>query len=354
MNFSDDHTSYFIAWGEGSNNLNKFTDNYTLSQIRTFNTTGKYVELSNGATKDNMYLSAFNVGSVPYNFTTSNSVGSYYLSKTNSSNTGNIGRGGVLSSNGYQYYYLLNNLKIDNQIVEFVEAEKKLKFENINKLNKYLVTKPFTLNSNTDFTYNFVTEVINTLKDNNPPKKDEYVSFDLELLDAKTGKVIGRLDERKYTSENIDIGKTEQSFKVNTEGLSNREVKLRIKINTNTKSKYYLVDKYSDNENTIKKENLKQISYQGSLAVKDYALMQNYPNPFNPSTTINYQLPKDGFVTLIIYDILGREVKTLVNEYKAQGRYEVNFNASNLASGVYIYRIKVNDFSTSKKLLLMK
>ena len=82
--------------------------------------------------------------------------------------------------------------------------------------------------------------------------------------------------------------------------------------------------------------------------------MQNYPNPFNPSTTINYQLPKDGFVTLIIYDILGREVKTLVNEYKAQGRYEVNFNASNLASGVYIYRIKVNDFSTSKKLLLMK
>jgi len=82
--------------------------------------------------------------------------------------------------------------------------------------------------------------------------------------------------------------------------------------------------------------------------------MQNYPNPFNPSTTINYQLPKDGFVTLIIYDILGREVKTLVNEYKAQGRYEVNFNAGNLASGVYIYRIKVNDFSSAKKLLLMK
>jgi hypothetical protein len=88
--------------------------------------------------------------------------------------------------------------------------------------------------------------------------------------------------------------------------------------------------------------------------LEEYYLSQNYPNPFNPSTTIKYQMPEGGIVTLKIYDILGKEVKTLVNEQKAAGRYEVNFNASNLASGVYIYRIQVNDFVSAKKLMLLK
>ena len=86
----------------------------------------------------------------------------------------------------------------------------------------------------------------------------------------------------------------------------------------------------------------------------DYDLAQNYPNPFNPSTTIKYQIPKDGIVTLKIYDILGKEVKTLVNEQKPTGRYEVKFDASELATGVYIYRIKVNDFVSVKKMVLLK
>lgn len=95
---------------------------------------------------------------------------------------------------------------------------------------------------------------------------------------------------------------------------------------------------------------------------KIFYLSQNYPNPFNPSTTINYQLPEAGFVTLKIYDILGREVLTLVNGYKTAGNYRINFNARNLTSGVYIYQLKVNkskcnslsDFSAAKKFLLLK
>jgi len=82
-------------------------------------------------------------------------------------------------------------------------------------------------------------------------------------------------------------------------------------------------------------------------------LYPNYPNPFNPTTTINYQLPKPGLVTLKIYDILGREVATLENEQKDQGRYSVNFDASRLASGVYIYQIRVDDYVCSKKMLLL-
>ena len=96
------------------------------------------------------------------------------------------------------------------------------------------------------------------------------------------------------------------------------------------------------------------INYTGTDAPVSYELSQNYPNPFNPSTTIKYQIPEDGMVTLQIYDILGKEVKTLVNENKAAGRYEVNFDASDLATGVYLYRIKVNDFVSVKKMLLVK
>lgn len=85
-----------------------------------------------------------------------------------------------------------------------------------------------------------------------------------------------------------------------------------------------------------------------------YSLSQNYPNPFNPVTTIKYGLPKSGNVTLKVYDLLGREVTTLVNEMKQPGIYSVEFNASNLASGVYLYKITSGDFSDVKKLLLVK
>lgn len=86
-----------------------------------------------------------------------------------------------------------------------------------------------------------------------------------------------------------------------------------------------------------------------------FSLEQNYPNPFNPATNIKYTIPNTGLVKLSIYDILGREVKTLVNEIKNAGTYSVEFNASNYASGVYFYRLKVGDeYSDSKKMLLIK
>jgi hypothetical protein len=85
-----------------------------------------------------------------------------------------------------------------------------------------------------------------------------------------------------------------------------------------------------------------------------FLLQQNYPNPFNPKTTINFSIPQAGFVTIKIYDILGKEIATLINENKNAGYYKVNFDASSLTSGVYIYRITSNNFVQSKKMLLMK
>ncbi len=86
----------------------------------------------------------------------------------------------------------------------------------------------------------------------------------------------------------------------------------------------------------------------------DYDLSQNYPNPFNPSTIITYQLPKSGFVSLKVFDVLGNEVAKLVDENKQSGSYEVVFNASNLPSGVYFYTLNTGDFVSTKKMLLIK
>jgi photosystem II stability/assembly factor-like uncharacterized protein len=89
-------------------------------------------------------------------------------------------------------------------------------------------------------------------------------------------------------------------------------------------------------------------------APSEYLLLQNYPNPFNPSTRITYNIPQTEFVTLTVYDILGRKVGTLVNEIKEKGEYTVNFNAENLSSGTYIYRLKTGNFSSAKKLIIAR
>ena len=86
----------------------------------------------------------------------------------------------------------------------------------------------------------------------------------------------------------------------------------------------------------------------------EYSLSQNYPNPFNPATTIQYSIPESGNVKLKIYNSLGEEVVTLVNDYKEAGTHEVNFDASKLNSGIYYYKIQLNNFSEAKKMMLLK
>jgi len=85
-----------------------------------------------------------------------------------------------------------------------------------------------------------------------------------------------------------------------------------------------------------------------------YAISQNYPNPFNPTTNINFDLPKGNIVKLKIYDMSGKEVAILLNEYKSAGKYTYTFDASSLSSGVYFYRISAGDFSDTRKMMLVK
>jgi hypothetical protein len=86
----------------------------------------------------------------------------------------------------------------------------------------------------------------------------------------------------------------------------------------------------------------------------EFALKQNYPNPFNPVTIIDYSIPQACFVTIKVYDLLGKEIAVLVNTEKSAGNYKVEFNGSNLKSGIYFYNMKAGSFTGTKKLMLMK
>ncbi|GIK59305.1 MAG: hypothetical protein BroJett017_01950 [Ignavibacteriota bacterium] len=131
---------------------------------------------------------------------------------------------------------------------------------------------------------------------------------------------------------------------------------------TEPKSYSFVDSKLDAGEYTYR---LKQIDFDGTVTYSEevkveveiplvYSLEQNYPNPFNPSTTIKYSLSEDGFVKLSVYNLLGEEVTTLVNNEQKAGRYEVNFDASKLASGIYMYRLESNNFLSIKKMILLK
>ncbi len=108
-----------------------------------------------------------------------------------------------------------------------------------------------------------------------------------------------------------------------------------------------LIDSYTVSEAVVN-------GIDKSSLINEYKLYQNYPNPFNPTTTIAYNLPKTSFITLKVYDMLGREVSTLISDTKPAGKYTIKFDGSGLSSGIYFCQLKANNFIESKKFVLMK
>jgi hypothetical protein len=100
--------------------------------------------------------------------------------------------------------------------------------------------------------------------------------------------------------------------------------------------------------------NTSGINNISGLTPSKYNLYQNYPNPFNPSTTISFDLPVDGFIKLTVYDVTGKEIVVLANEFRHSGTHDINFNASNLSSGVYYFKLTAGDYSETKKMILNK
>jgi hypothetical protein len=102
------------------------------------------------------------------------------------------------------------------------------------------------------------------------------------------------------------------------------------------------------------REGVTDVSENSNSRINSPFLMQNYPNPFNPVTTINYQISETSLVTLKIYDTLGREITTLVNKQLSPGNYSVKFNGSSLPSGLYLYKLTTANYTSTRKLILLK
>ena len=352
INKADDGAYYGIIWNQNENST-YFADN-SLSTIRQVTgLPGSSVALSNGSTSSSMYADIFNTASAPYYLKTSNSLNSYYIPQKPTAYYFASGREGTITKDSAQFYFVLGDISVDDQAVDFVEIPDSIVFNSNAVLNTWLISEDFQLNNNSSFQYS----IQYGIGDSSSAAAclanlNSYVNFKLQLVDAQTSEVIGTYDEVTFDQSNV-YQYSSLSYQVNTSGIGNRTVYLRLVTDDNINARYSLGEIYAA-DNVLEKAIVKTKNFDGLSSVNEYTLSQNFPNPFNPATTINYQIPQTGFVTLKIYDILGKEVATLVNEQKNQGRYSVNFDASKLASGVYIYRFRANDYVSSKKMLLLK
>jgi len=370
LNIKDNSDDTYFAYAQKTNNSNWQNFARNGSGTVTLSTTGRQIQLSNGPSSTAMYASAYYPVSAPYYFQTLSLPAG--LSK--SSGEINYGRGLYLSKDELQFNYSVKSLKVDNAGIQFVEIpentdtnkSRRVKYLELDELNKMLLSEPFSVGAGSDFAFCDDAGFIDKEAAEQLLGKDGKIVCKIELIDDATKKTLGLINESIYSSENLPQGII-SNYTLNTEGLKNTMARVKITISSNIKdlqgvfvSEYGTIDK-----ETLAKASVTELTLKKEGVVTEYALEQNYPNPFNPSTTIKYQIPESPlsrgvsggrgvFVTLKVYNILGEEVATLVNGFKNAGRYEVKFDASNLASGVYVYRLSAGDFNASKKLMLLK
>ncbi len=346
---SDDNLAYIIGWNETTTNSNKFVDTM-LSDIKNFGATGNYVQVSNAPTKQEMLGIVFSTSSSPYSFSRTNNVGSYYLKAGNIGLSVNYGRQGLVSRDSLQFYFSIGDIIKDEQHVKFIDLPEEYTVNSLEALNYSLVSEPFIINDGETFIYSVQYGMVGNQYAQ--LSNDKQVNFKVKLIDVNTGEIIKVFDNVTYTGSNLQ-NYNNILYQVNINEPGSRVVKMCLEVNDNLNGFYTVTDKLND-EDVLAKLNIKVINLVENIEVTSYELFQNYPNPFNPSTTISYQVPNYCRVTLKVFDVLGKEVTTLVDEYKSMGKYDVQFNAKNLASGMYIYQIKAGDFVSSKKLMLMK
>jgi len=180
-----------------------------------------------------------------------------------------------------------------------------------------------------------------------------YLPFGLQSKNSKqkSSNPKDTLSERLYREYQLLNNKRDSL--INTiDSIKGKRNRYRIKIKNEEKSKNKSIN---GSEFNLNNNDLPKTSDQKKITLPvSFSLGQNYPNPFNPTTQISYQIPKDGFVSLVVYNTLGQKIVSLVNQNQVSGKYIVNFNADNLPSGIYIYQIKSGNFSEVKKMILLK
>jgi len=299
-----------------------------------------------------MFVTSFTNTTSPYFFKQSNDIQSLYtIAKANIAGI-NKGREGVVAKGSGELYFTIGDVNVNGENISFKTLPDSFTVISVNDINNNVRTIPFAISDNSQFNYSVQYGITDSAEVVNSLSVNDVVSFRVEIVDEATNEVLGVFDNVSFTKQHA-LPYENFSYQVSTEGIGNRTVYLRL-VTSATEGCSFSLANLLDNQNIIAKRAINQISFKSAAVIKDYALAQNYPNPFNPATIITYQLPKSGSVTLKIYDMLGKEVKTLVNEQKEMGRYTVQFDASSLASGMYVYQLRANDYTSTKKMLLLK
>ena len=331
---------------------------YTIPQ--TLSNSGIQSQVCSGTNFQTMSAMVFKNTTIPYyflksttDFSTDQEGGGGGLNKITQNDTMvTFGRGGIASINDIEFVFEIGDVFVGDSIIKFIGIPDTIVYTNTNEINQHTRTNNFTLSPETNFNFSNIYYVVQKSDPDTALTNTDAVNFRAELVNAITNQVVGTFDNITYNKNNLDKYAS-IDYEVDCSGITSGDYYLRLVTSVNSDANYALANIISDNT-TLAKKNFNKVNFTGSEIPITYELSNNFPNPFNPSTTIRYQIPQDGIVTLKIYDILGSEVATLVNEEKVAGKYEVNFNATSLASGVYIYKIQAGGFISSKKMMLLK
>ncbi len=348
-----------IAWSESNGTLSNWVrrDGTSYSTVFCLEPAGLIPNVTTGISFSNIKAFTYDPSVMPSilnqgvtNFSGTPDCGG--ITKEASTIDFTYSRSGVILKNGIEFVFNTGDIINGDSVVKFIEMPDTIVCHSINELNQPLRTEEFQLDHNSNLLFTNYYYVINKEGADTLLTENESVNYKVELVNSLTSEVAGTFDNITYTRTNLDDYEN-ISYQVNCSGIPEGNYFLRLVTGETGGAEYSLINTLNDGSN-LNKKSYNKVMYTGNEVPTTYALSQNYPNPFNPATTINYQLPKTGFVTLKIYDILGKEVASLVSEQMNPGRYSVNFDASRLASGVYIYRLQVNDYVSSKKMLLLK
>jgi hypothetical protein len=388
INVRDDNAKTFYTFSQ--NSMFGQWENYISngSSYVQLSTAGQDVQLSNGPSSGgntSMYISSFYPFTLPYYFANAGAIGGQLQKTVPTQMT--YGRGAALVKGDLQFSYSLKSLTVDKKNIKFVaipetpaykipdslstdllqarKAMRKWEKENdryskLDSLNTVLLSEPFDITDKSSIIFSEQAGFLDTSSAVKALGGNGHITYKLELVDNATNKTIAAIKESKFTSTSLSPCKLSAS-NLNVNKVGTKTVRVKITISTNiTDLQTALVSEFGTVDNiALAKSEVKELTLQAPEIIKEYALEQNYPNPFNPTTTIHYQIPNAGHVTLRIYDILGREVATLVDGMEDMGSYSVTFDGGKLASGVYIMRFiaksdEGKSFVKTKKLMLLK
>ncbi|MCK6613733.1 MAG: T9SS type A sorting domain-containing protein [Ignavibacteriaceae bacterium] len=354
-------SAYVIVWSENEGASVKCI-NSTLNQanIKTMGITGKDVQVNNGfgtgsgslSGTNSMYGKSFQNSTVPYSFAQSASIQSLGLNKEQSIAIGSA-REGVVWKDSVEFYFSIGDIERDGEQVDFIEIPDTAQFSSLANFNAYLLSEPFTINNTSLFQYSVLYGVSDSVTASAVLSTDGYVKYKVELFENQTGQILGTFDA--VTFNQFSAGNYNNiSYSVNTEGIGNKTVRLRLVMEDNISASYTVTQKYSERNDLLKGKDAK-LTLNQTMTVTEYSLSPNYPNPFNPVTEIEFALPEQSDISLKVFDILGKEVATLASGSYLAGRYTVPFDGTSHASGVYIYKLSYGKGqSITRKMTLLK